>query len=134
MVRIVQKYQFKTLKNHETAMVSMVLSMSNIRVVHLDFRRGFIACPAPQLQWQPAVSWSALTPPPPPHHPKKSQNSLCHKRALLYECFYMKSENLKTKTQHKDKVYHFPQIKLCVLQFVLSKSVFNLRELVLVFP
>ena len=58
------------LKKSETAMVSMVLSMSNIRVVHLDFRRGLIASPAPQLQWQPVVSWSSLTPPPPPKKKK----------------------------------------------------------------
>ena len=62
MVRIVQKYQFKTLKNHKTAMVSMVLSMNNIRIVHLDFRKELIASPAPKPQWQPAVSWSALPP------------------------------------------------------------------------
>ena len=62
MVRIVQKYQFITLKNHETAMVSMVLSMNNIRFVHLGFRSGIIASLSPQLQWQPAVSWSASPP------------------------------------------------------------------------
>ena len=60
MFRIVQKYQFNALKNHETAMVSMVLSMNHIRVVNLGPRRELIAFPAPQLQWQAAVSWSAL--------------------------------------------------------------------------
>ena len=73
MVRIVQKYQFKTLKNHETAMVSMVLSLNNIRVVHLDFRRGLIASAAPQLQWQPGVEWSAMTPPCPPTPSQKKK-------------------------------------------------------------
>ena len=50
MVRIVQKYQFKTLESHETAMVFMDFSMNNIRVIHLGFRRGPIASSAPQLQ------------------------------------------------------------------------------------
>ena len=71
MVRIVQKYQFKVLKNHETTMVSMVLSMNHIRVVHMGSRRGLIASPALQLEWQPVVSRSALPPPPPPPPPPK---------------------------------------------------------------
>ena len=50
MVRIVQKYKFKTLKNHETAMFSRVLSMNYIRVVHVDPKKGLTASPAPQLQ------------------------------------------------------------------------------------
>ena len=59
MVRIVQKYQFKALKIHETAMVSRTLSVNHIRVVHLDPKRGLKAFPAAQLQWQPAISWRA---------------------------------------------------------------------------
>ena len=51
MVRIVQKYQFKALKNYETAMVSRALSMNHIRVVHLDPKQGLKASPAAQLQW-----------------------------------------------------------------------------------
>ena len=56
MVRTVQKYKFKALKNHETAMFSKVLSMNYIRVVHVDPKRGLTASSAPQLHWQPAVS------------------------------------------------------------------------------
>ena len=62
MARIVQKYKFKALKNHKTAMFSKVLSMNYIRIVHVDPKRGLTASPAPQLQWQPAVSWRVSPP------------------------------------------------------------------------
>ena len=45
MVRRVQKYQFKALKTHETAMVLKFLSMNQIMVVHLDPKMGLKAFP-----------------------------------------------------------------------------------------
>ena len=46
MVTIVQKYQFKALKNHDTAMFSRVLSINYIRVVDVDHKRGLTSSPA----------------------------------------------------------------------------------------
>ena len=46
MVRIVEKYQFKALKNHETAKFSRVLSMNYIRVVRVHPERGLTASPS----------------------------------------------------------------------------------------
>ena len=46
MVRIIEIYQFKVLKNYETGKFSRVLSMNYIKVVHVPPERGLTASPS----------------------------------------------------------------------------------------
>ena len=48
MVKIVEKYQFKALKNHETSKFSRILSMNYIRFIHVHPDKGLTASPSTQ--------------------------------------------------------------------------------------